>query len=164
MQDDKIFTVNYLNKKKLAFDVVSYLQAIENLTDDGEQNFIIPKETLSKMLEDIQKNKFALSNHEVNFIQRNPRRTLDYLYFRYRFRMYPKYRILEEFPLHLILEPTSVCNLRCVMCFQNDPTFNQANRLGYMDLNLFQRIVEGGKDMGNPPFFLLFGHLICLLS
>ena len=32
-------------------------------------------------------------------------------------------KIITDFPLYLLIEPTSICNLRCVMCFQTDKSF-----------------------------------------
>ncbi len=45
-------------------------------------------------------------------------------------------------PLRLWIEPTDVCNLRCVMCPQSVP---RGFAKGYMDMDLFRKIVDEAK-------------------
>jgi len=45
-------------------------------------------------------------------------------------------------PLRLWVEPTDVCNLRCVMCPQSSP---KAFPKGYMELGLFTKIIDEAK-------------------
>jgi hypothetical protein len=72
-------------------------------------------------------------------------RVLSYLVYRYRFNHYPRNKLLGEFPLLLAIEPTSICNIRCTMCFQMDDELgkNKSN-LGYMSFDLFRRIIDEG--------------------
>ena len=54
-----------------------------------------------------------------------------YLVHRYRYEIFPKLKILDQYPPYLQIEPTSICNFRCVFCFETDPNFtNKTN--GYM--------------------------------
>jgi len=50
---------------------------------------------------------------------------------------------LPYMPLRLWIEPTSVCNLACVMCPNKDLPKEQ---LGFMDFELFKKIVDEAKD------------------
>ena len=50
---------------------------------------------------------------------------------------------LPYLPTRLWIEPTSVCNLRCVMCPNKDLTKAQK---GFMDFGLFRKIVDEVKD------------------
>jgi len=50
---------------------------------------------------------------------------------------------LPYLPLRLWIEPTSVCNLRCVMCPNKELTKDQK---GFMDFALFRKIVDEVKD------------------
>lgn len=45
---------------------------------------------------------------------------------------------ITQFPQHLDIELTNVCNLRCVMCPRNDMT----RKLGFMPPEVFKRIVD----------------------
>ena len=60
------------------------------------------------------------------------------------FRSYRKKRAhLDYLPVRLWVEPTSVCNLRCVMCPNKDLPKEQK---GFMDFALFQKIIDEAKD------------------
>ena len=75
---------------------------------------------------------FSLDRIEKNRIQNLKKNNtlLDYLIYRYKFQLYPKKRIVSKFPIYILIEPTSVCNLRCTMCFQVDKTFTKKNIWG----------------------------------
>ena len=47
-----------------------------------------------------------------------------YLVHRYRYEVYPDKKILDEYPPYLQIEPSSICNYRCVFCFETDKSFN----------------------------------------
>jgi MoaA/NifB/PqqE/SkfB family radical SAM enzyme len=59
-----------------------------------------------------------------------------------------------DFPLHVDLDTTNVCNLRCRMCPRThfletgNKKWAPEGRLGYMGLDLFQRIVDQAADNG----------------
>ena len=64
--------------------------------------------------------------------------------FRYKF-----YRIttnnlnsVEAFPPYVVIEPASVCNLRCRMCFQQDEKVRKPPYAGVMDLDVFKKVVD----------------------
>lgn len=67
-----------------------------------------------------------------------------YLFYRYRYEMYPRRHIVDDFPPCLQVEPSSVCNYRCVFCYQSDEDFRgaMAGHMGFMNLNLFKRIID----------------------
>lgn len=67
-----------------------------------------------------------------------------YKEYRRRWNENPKNFIVEHFPIHVDLESTSACNLRCVMCFQS---FNPPPK-GYMEMNLFKKIIDEGTKKG----------------
>lgn len=75
---------------------------------------------------------------------------IEYLIYRYKFKIYPEKKILSRFPTHVLLEPTSICNLRCVMCYQMDNKFTgddvkkNSNKqlMGKMSLELFKKIID----------------------
>ena len=53
-------------------------------------------------------------------------------------------KILEKYPPNIQVEITSVCNLRCVMCFQADKTFSAKSKghMGFMKFDLFKKIID----------------------
>jgi len=68
-----------------------------------------------------------------------------YLFHRYRYDIFPVTKELDDFPPCVQIEPTSICNLRCVFCFQTDPmlTKPKEGHQGQMPLDRFKRIVDG---------------------
>ena len=88
-------------------------------------------------------------------------------YYRRLAGMYGSYRrretVLSHLPVRLWIEPTSHCNLRCVMCPNKDLDKSQK---GYMDFELFRKIVDEasgfvfdvhllhrGESLLHPDFF-----------
>ncbi|MFI5346416.1 MAG: radical SAM/SPASM domain-containing protein [Elusimicrobiota bacterium] len=67
-----------------------------------------------------------------------------YLHYRFRYEAYPDRKILDDAPPCLQIEPTSVCNFRCVFCYQTDDEFTakKNGHMGMMTLDTFKRIVD----------------------
>ncbi len=67
-----------------------------------------------------------------------------YMIHRYRYDVYPKQKVLDDYPPYLQIEPTSVCNYRCVFCYQIDPVFTnkQSGHMGSMTFDLFKEIID----------------------
>ena len=87
-----------------------------------------------------------------------------YLVHRYRYEVYPQRKILDDYPPYLQIEPTSICNFRCVFCFETDPTFTDKSNgyMGEMTLGLFKNIID--QAVGNIEFISLASRgepLIC---
>ena len=89
--------------------------------------------------------KFVLSPNVVKEIQ-----TLDksdiprYLIHRYRYEIYPQILLADDFPPYLQIEPTSICNYRCVFCYQTDNNFNKRSTgfMGHMKFDTFKLIID----------------------
>ncbi len=93
--------------------------------------------------------KKIIGSQEIEWISRNGvGRLVEYVVQRYKFKTYPRIKKLESFPLHLLIEPTSVCNLRCKMCFQSDPTFRTKEYRGMMDLKFFKNLIDQAAEYG----------------
>ena len=56
---------------------------------------------------------------------------LNYLFHRYRYEVHPEKNILDNYPPYLQIEPSSICNYRCVFCFETDKTFTN-KKSGHM--------------------------------
>jgi len=67
-----------------------------------------------------------------------------YLHYRFRYETYPDRKILDDAPPCLQIEPTSICNFRCVFCYQTDAEFTakKNGHMGSMSLDLFKKIVD----------------------
>ncbi len=69
---------------------------------------------------------------------------ISFLYHRYRYDVFPKVKQLDSYPPYLQIEPTSICNYRCIFCYQTDNTFSQKNsgHMGTMSFELYKKIVD----------------------
>lgn len=78
-----------------------------------------------------------------------------YMFHRFRYDVFPKQKKLDQFPPYLQIEPTSVCNYRCVFCYQTDNEFtNKANgHMGAMTFETFKEIID--QVEGKVEFFSL---------
>ena len=119
--------------------------------------------------------KFSISDQEIEWLDRQPEdRWMDYMVYRYKFKIYPSQQKLCSFPIYLLIEPASVCNLRCVMCFQIDKTFTKKENMGLMPWDLFVKIAdqaaEGGTkavtlaSRGEPTLNPRFGDMLKYLN
>lgn len=64
----------------------------------------------------------------------------EYLEYRQAWIQYPKEFYLRELPLHLDIEASSLCNLRCTFC--DKLPLLQKNQLGNMELDVFKKIID----------------------
>jgi len=112
---------------------------------------------LQGLLFEFKKNNFAfLTPQETYFLNNNSQDVwADYLIFRYKFKIYPNQKIVSEFPIYLLIEPISACNLRCIMCFQIDDSFTSNRELmGSMDIQLFKNIIDEAHANGTKAITL----------
>ena len=67
-----------------------------------------------------------------------------YLFYRYRYEIFPQIRFADNFPPCLQIEPSSVCNYRCVFCYQTDKDFTKKSNghMGIMSRDLFKRVID----------------------
>jgi MoaA/NifB/PqqE/SkfB family radical SAM enzyme len=70
----------------------------------------------------------------------------DYFTYRKKWQEYPKKKFLAEFPLHLDIESTNACNLKCSMCGRNW----MKEKIGYIGWNLFTKIIDEAKKYHLP--------------
>ncbi len=67
--------------------------------------------------------------------------------YRRRWYEFPLNFIVDRFPLHLDIESTDICNLRCPFCASTFARWGPSNR-GFMDMELFKRIIDEGSECG----------------
>ena len=68
----------------------------------------------------------------------------EYKDYRRRWNENPKNFIVDDFPIHVDLETTTSCNLKCFMCFQS---FDPPKPLK-MEFELFKKIIDEGVKKG----------------
>jgi MoaA/NifB/PqqE/SkfB family radical SAM enzyme len=100
-----------------------------------------------KMLrnEPLDKEEFVISGHEILEYPTIPVDAKSrYLVYRYRYNKFPENKINDTYPPCLQIEPTSVCNFRCIMCYQIDPSFNKKAHgfMGTMTFEVFKNIID----------------------
>ena len=93
----------------------------------------------------IAKDEHVLSGHELVELESiHDWELFRYLVYRYKYNLYPVLKIFDDYPPCVQIEPVSVCNFRCVFCYQADKTFSNKNSgyMGYMDLGLFKQVID----------------------
>ena len=102
-------------------------------------------ESLFKLLDEIDKEIQSIDKKDIP----------SYLVHRYRYEIYPQMRISDDFPPYLQIEPTSICNYRCVFCYQTDNKFNKRSNgfMGHMKLDTFKLLIDQAE--GNIEFISL---------
>jgi len=142
------FVKSYISEDKLnkiAHDCIQLLEKSKNNDKDLIKELINTlKNNNYKNYINLDENKFSLTPHEIHYLIKAPKSKWEkFLVHRYKFKKYPSTKLLSEFPVHVAIEPTSVCNLRCTMCFQVDDTFGKnKNFMGFMKWDLFKKIVD----------------------
>ena len=99
---------------------------------------------------------FSLKQNVLEEIKTlNTDQMINYLIHRYRYEIYPQLKIKDEYPPYLQIEPTSICNYRCVFCYQTDNKFNKRSHgyMGHMNFETFKLIVDQAE--GNIEFISL---------
>ena len=144
--------MEFLTNKK-----IDTAQVLSILKQDVEKHIDDDSKILENILDAFEKGDFGLlTPQEAFFLNNNPEGVwADYLIFRYKFKTFPKERIVSDFPIYLLIEPVSACNLRCIMCFQIDDSFNSNKELmGNMDLQLFKKIIDEAYANGTKAITL----------
>jgi len=162
--------LNYEILKKIISIKINKLK-IES-TDTKLLNSIIDNHKMLSEARLIAKDSFIVNDMEINELKSV---NLDdygrYLLYRYKYRYFSKEKKVGEYPPCLQIEPTSICNFRCVMCYQSDKTFSNKSH-GYMSnmsLDLYKKIIDevSGKveaitlaSRGEPTLNKDFGKML----
>lgn len=99
---------------------------------------------------------FQLLPHSAAELNKIPEERIhDYLYHRYRYDIYPLTKKIDDYPPCLQIEPSSICNFRCVFCYQTDDELTKKinGHMGFIDFDLFKNIVDQAE--GNVEFVTL---------
>ena len=146
--EDKITKkINTLHKSKIGLERIN---AKDHSILDTAVN------DLNLNVNEKNKNNFSLSKNVIDeILSLKENEILRYLVFRYKYEIFPIIKRIDSYPPYLQIEPSSICNYRCVFCFETDKTFtNKKNGfMGKMDKNLFKSIID--QIEGNIEFISL---------
>ena len=121
---------------------------LESLTLSEEMKAVVTqacRELLGTARPRLERSPFHLYPYVMEEISRLTEEELPrYLWYRYRYDTFPSCKILDRFPPCLQIEPASVCNYRCVFCYQTDGAFTKRTNghMGTMSLEMFQRVID----------------------
>lgn len=93
----------------------------------------------------IVENEFMINNMEINELKFIEEKNFSrYLLYRYKYRFNAHKKKLTEYPPCLQIEPTSMCNFRCVMCYQTDKSFSNKSKgfMSNMSLDLYKKLID----------------------
>jgi radical SAM protein with 4Fe4S-binding SPASM domain len=124
-------------------------RAIRVLQDSLQKNNKGPYfKILSLALPELEKDKQKTeSDFKVTPFVAEEMETLDdeqvprYLFHRYRYDVFPKHRQLDDYPPYVQIEPSSICNYRCVFCYQQY-FHKHSDMMGTMKLSTYKNIVD----------------------
>ena len=137
--------------KNLNSNVLKKITSIKIDNSDFEKsdikllNIIIENHKILSEKKSISKESFIINDMEINELKKIVEKDYArYLIYRYKYRFFSKEKKVGEYPPCLQIEPTSMCNFRCVMCYQSDKSFSNKSH-GYMSnmsLDLYKKIID----------------------
>jgi len=93
----------------------------------------------------INKGQFRLTSRTKNLkfeLNRGSGHLLSYIMNRIKWHLHPRIHFISDFPLHVDIELSSLCNLSCPMCYTTTDEFkNKVNRMN-MDFDLYKKIID----------------------
>ncbi len=149
---DSFFSFSSINKdfdKKKIIEKINYIYENKIGLDKIELNdHAVLKEAIDDLnLMNIKNeaNVFRLTKNVIDeILSLNENQILRYLSYRFKYEIYPKIKKIDKYPPYLQIEPSSICNYRCVFCFETDKSFtNKKNgHMGKMSYELFKEIID----------------------
>lgn len=95
------------------------------------------------LIKALQCGEWKLNHQEIHHVLSNPENIKDYLMFRYAFfRSMNEIPKSSRFPIYAIIEPASVCNLKCTMCFQQDTRLHTPPFGGVMSIDTYLNAID----------------------
>ena len=127
---DSFFTLKHKKNQKNS-QIIDRIIRISKNTSIVENLSLAHQKLLTNVTRDLlnngqstSKTKFNLKSNVIAEINTMTDSDLPrYLVHRYRYEIFPQTKIIDNFPPYLQIEPTSICNYRCVFCFETDETF-----------------------------------------
>ena len=146
-------------EKREIIEKLKKLKLVFNTNSEDKKKIVI-KAIHELSSENPDQNDFQLKNNTIAELKSlNESDYLEYIYHRYRYEIFPILKKIDNYPPCLQIEPSSICNFRCIFCFETDKTFtNKKNgHMGVMSLDLFKKIIDQSKisydEIKNLYFF-----------
>jgi len=161
--------------KQLIECELDVLEDMERKEILGEIKIALGKEHFTDVVDPEEGVGFLISPQEWHWLAKHKQdKWLEYIIYRYKFKVYPNQYKLSKTPLYILIEPSSACNLRCPMCFQSDPSFQTKEFIGMIPWSLFTNLVDQAKELnceaitlasrGEPLLHKDFGKMLHYLD
>lgn len=101
-------------------------------------------------MENTNLNNYDKNYYEVIFSNNwESNKNKEYFEYRKQWSENSKNKIIAKVPLHLDIETTDLCNLKCPMCARTVALENKVNKnQGYMSKDDFRKIIDQAKELG----------------
>jgi radical SAM protein with 4Fe4S-binding SPASM domain len=112
-------------------NVSNFSEVVQSVITDLESS---STEALFKITPFIAEEMYTYTDEEL----------VRFFYHRYRYDVFPQLFKLDDYPPYLQIEPSSLCNYKCVFCYQTEQSyFKKTNEaMGQMTLELYKQIVD----------------------
>lgn len=140
-------TSGFNEKNKLILSKIKFLNLNNNENPKNKNIIKIILNSYEKLKNNIklEDEDFILTQHEIGeFNNLKDKDITKYILYRYKYNKYPIQKILEDYPPNINIEITSMCNLRCIMCYQSDKSFSNKSEgyMGHMNIDIFKKIID----------------------
>ena len=128
--------ISLINLEKLSFNNDKDKKILEEIIKN-HKDFFIDKKT--------KEGKFLINDIEINELKKIEEKNFSrYLLYRYKYRFFSNKKKVDDFPPCIQVEPTSICNFRCIMCYQSDKTFSNKSKgfMNNMSLDLYKKVID----------------------
>jgi len=146
----------FSNSKNIVIENIEILKLIRNakqarhysvLNKNDKKLFEIVENSYKKSCQEkpLMSDDFILPSNEILELTLIPKEQIaPYLVYRYKYNKYSNLKIVEPYPPCIQLEIASICNYRCIMCYQVDKSFSSKSKgyMGYMPLDVFKDAID----------------------
>ncbi len=146
---EEIFVSPHLSDIKILETLTILRTKFEEMDKDKIKIFDEIMNNYKKITKGAEKtqNSFFFNEYdklEFSKLLKNHLKLFRYVIYRYKYKNYPLKKIIEDYPPCVQIEPASICNFRCVMCFQIDRSFSDKkhNFMGFMNFDLYKKIID----------------------
>ena len=135
-------------------EIKEIINKLVHLNSDLHNSRIVSnyKKIINRAIQDLKtqdsqdtKEVFSLKSNTIAELQSlDEDQYLEYIFHRYRYEIFPNKKEIDDFPPCLQIEPSSICNYRCVFCFETDKTFTEKKNgfMGSIKLEDFKKIID----------------------
>jgi MoaA/NifB/PqqE/SkfB family radical SAM enzyme len=136
--------------------VLARIRAVRDRIDlldlDERKRDVLAKacdDALSLPVRSVSAGRLTLQTHTIDEVMHLSDDELPrYLIYRFRYETYPQTHTLDDFPPLIQIEPTSICNYRCIFCYQVDPALSKkaSGHMGNMSIDLFKSVIDQAQE------------------